>query len=174
MIDPTVFCEGVERWAALRTPARWEKAVADALAGAAVPVFLPLLTRRTIVGRRRDARVPVFGGYLFCSEPDFLGNRAVPTATRAKVAQILRPPEPARLRAELKAVADLLQDRELVQEKFVGGVGQIVRITGGPLAGHQGPIVRAQPNRWQLILEISFLGARLEVEVDERSVERVG
>ena len=50
----------------------------------------------------------------------------------------------------------------------------MVRITGGPMTGYQGKIVRVKPNRWQVVLEVSFLGARLEVEVDERLVERVG
>ena len=34
-------------------------------------------------------------------------------------------------------------------------------------------VVRVKPSRWQLVLEVSFLGARLEVEVDERLVEKV-
>ena len=158
----------------MRTPARWEKRLADALAAAEVPVYLPLMTRLTVSeGRRRTARVPVFGGYLFCSERDFLGNPAVPDGTRAKIAQVLRPPAPDQLRAELRAVADLLADRELIQERTVGRVGDVVRITCGSLAGYEGPIVRVEPNRWQVVLEISFLGARLEVEVDERLVERV-
>jgi hypothetical protein len=174
VMDPSCFPHGVDRWVALRTPARWEKRLADALAAAEVPVYLPLMTRLTVSdGRRRAARVPVFGGYLFCSELDFLGNKSVPPATRAKIAQVLRPPAADRLRAELEAVADLLADRELIQERTVGRVGDVVRITGGSMAGYEGPIVRVEPHRWQVVLEISFLGARLEVEVDERLVERV-
>jgi hypothetical protein len=174
LIDPNRFPHGVHRWVALRTPARWEKRLADALATANVPVYLPLMTRLTVSdGRRRAVQVPVFGGYLFCSEPEFLGNPAVPAGTRAKIAQVLRPPAPDRLRAELRAVADLLADRELIQERTVGRVGDVVRITGGSMTGYEGPIVRVEPQRWQVVLEISFLGARLEVEVDERLVERV-
>jgi transcription antitermination factor NusG len=69
-------------------------------------------------------------------------------------------------------MAQLLTNRELVQQRLVGQVGDVVRITGGSLRGYQGKIVRVQPNRWQVVLEISFLGARLDVEVDERMVER--
>jgi hypothetical protein len=168
------FPEGVTRWAALRTAARWEKKLADLLSAAGVPVFLPTMTRLTsYTSRRRTVQVPVFGGYVFCSEPDFLGSPAVTPGTRAKVAQVLRPPDPERLRSELRAIAELLTDRELVQERLVGSVGDVVRIVGGPLTGFQGTVVRVKPNRWQLVLEVSFLGARLEVEVDERLVEKV-
>ena len=168
------FPEAVTRWAALRTAARWEKKLADLLSAAGVPVFLPTMTRLTsYTSRRRTVQVPVFGGYVFCSEPDFRGSAAVTPGTRAKVAQVLRPPDPERLRAELRAIAELLTDRELVQERLAGAVGDVVRIVGGPLTGYQGTVVRVKPNRWQLVLEVSFLGARLEVEVDERLVEKV-
>jgi transcription antitermination factor NusG len=173
-VDAIEFPEAVERWAALRTAARWEKKLAGLLAAAGVPVFLPLMTRLTAYqGKRRMVRVPIFGGYVFCSEPDFLGNKQLTPGTRSKVAQILRPPDQLGLQAELKSIAHVLTDRELVQERLAGAVGDAVRITGGPLIGHEGVVVRAKPNRWVLVLEISFLGARLEVEVDERLVERV-
>ena len=168
------FPAHVERWVALRTAARWEKKLADSLATVGVPVFLPLLSRiTTYKDKQRESLLPVFGGYVFCSEADFVGNRAVTPGVRSKVAQVLKPPNPDTLRAELLAVAELLTDRTLVQERLVGGVGDVVRITGGPLTGYAGTIVKSKPNKWLLILEVSFLGARLEVEVDERLVERV-
>jgi transcriptional antiterminator RfaH len=174
MLDTPPFPSGVERWAALRTAARWEKKLAQVLIAAGVPVFLPLMTRFTTShGKRRSARVPVFPGYLFASEPDFLTNKRLTPGTRAKVAQILRPPDAPTLRSELTGIADLLTDRQLVQERLAGGVGDVVRVIGGPLAGHEGRIVRVKPNRWILVIEISFLGARMEAEVDERLIEKV-
>jgi hypothetical protein len=174
MIESTRFPAGVERWAALRTAARWEKKLADVLAAAGVPVFLPLMTRFTTShGKRRSARVPVFPGYLFAAEPEFLGSKRLTPGTRAKVAQVLRPPDPDTLRTELHGIADLLADRQLVQERLVGGVGDVVRVVGGPLAGHEGRVVRVKPNRWVLVIEVSFLGARMEAEVDERLIEKV-
>jgi transcription antitermination factor NusG len=172
--DPITFPAAVERWAALRTAARWEKKLAAALAVAGVPVFLPLLTRFTTShGKRRSAAVPLFPGYVFCSETDFLTSKKLTPGTRAQVAQVLRPPDPETLRAELRGIASLLADRRLVQERLVGGVGDVVRVTGGPLGGHEGRVVRVKPNRWVLVVEVSFLGARLEAEVDERLVQKV-
>jgi transcription antitermination factor NusG len=168
------FPVAVEKWVALRTAARWEKKLANVLAEAGVPVFLPLLTRFTTShGKRRAALLPVFPGYVFCAEAEFLGNPRLTPGTRAKVAQVLRPPDPARLREELRGIAELLADRQLVQERLVGGVGDVVRVVGGPLAGHEGRVVRVKPNRWVLVVEVSFLGARLEAEVDERLIEKV-
>jgi transcription antitermination factor NusG len=174
-MTPNFFPADVERWAALRTATNWEKKLAEALRAAGVPVYLPLMTRLTeYVGKRRKVQVPVFGGYVFCSEPDFLGNRGITPGARNKIAQILRPPDPEILRAELQTLAELLCDRVLTQERLIGVVGDVVRITGGPLTGFRGTVVRTKPNRWQLVLEVSFLGARLEVDVDERMVERAG
>lgn len=174
MPDISPFPVSVERWAALRTAARWEKKLAAALAGAAVPVFLPLMTRFTTShGKRRAARVPVFPGYLFVSEQEFLGSKRLTPGTRAKVAQVLRPPDPEALLAELRGIADLLANRQLVQERLAGGVGDVVRVVGGPLAGHEGRVVRVKPNRWVLVIEVTFLGVKIEAEVDERLVEKV-
>ncbi|WP_439625435.1 transcription termination/antitermination protein NusG [Gemmata sp.] len=174
MSEQTPFPVGVEAWAALRTSARWEKQLAETLASARIPVFLPLMTRFTTShGKRRAAIVPVFSGYVFCSEPDFLTSKLLSPGTRSRVAQVLRPPDREALRIELRGIADLLKDRHLVQERLVGGVGEAVRITGGSFAGHEGRVLRAKPNRWVLVIEVSFLGARLEAEIDERMVQRV-
>lgn len=173
-MNPTPFPVEVERWAALRTAAKWEKKLAEMLAAVSVPVFLPMMSRiTTYAGKRRAVQVPLFGGYVFCSADDYLGNKSIGPATKSKVAQVLRPPTPEGLRAELLSIATILGDRELVQERVAGKVGDVVRITGGPMAGYQGTILKVRPGRWQLVLAVSFLGARLEVEVDERTVERV-
>jgi len=174
MSEQSGFPRETETWAALRTSARWEKKLAEVLGSVGIPVFLPLMTRFTTShGKRRAAIVPVFPGYLFCSEPDFLTCKRLTAGTRAKVAQVLRPPDRERLRAELGGIADLLMNRQLVQERLVGGVGDVMRITGGSLIGQEGRVLRVKPNRWVLVLEVSFLGARREVEIDERLLEKV-
>lgn len=173
-MDWPALVNSVERWVALRTAARWEKQIAQALKVAAVPVFLPLISKLTVShGRRRESQVPLFPGYLFVSEQDYLGNSRVLAATRSKVAQVLRPPNREQLRWELLNIAKVLSERRLVQERLVAGVGDTVRVVGGPLEGHIGRVVRVKPQRWALVLEISFLGLRVEAEVDERWVEKL-
>src|SRR5258708_39782519 len=106
----------VPRWAVLRTSARWEKRLTEALIAAKVPAYLPLMKKVTTYhSKRRTAEVLLFSGYVFCSETDFLGNPRVPPAVRRKVAQILRPPDPEELRRELHDIAELLCNRQLVQ-----------------------------------------------------------
>lgn len=167
----TAFDHAVERWAALRTSANWEKAVAGQLAAAGVPVFLPTLSRVTAYpGKRARAEVPLFGGYVFCSEADFAGNPRVPPTCRGRVAQILRTADQATLRAELAAVAELLTDRQLVQERVFGRAGDAVRVTGRAFTGAEGVIAGYDAARGRLVLTLTLLGAAVEVGVDESMV----
>jgi len=76
------------------------------------------------------------------------------------------------LRVELKAIADLLANRQLVQERLVGKEGERLRLVGAPLVGHE-TVVKIEPNCWRIVLGVSFLGASREVEVDEGMVERI-
>lgn len=171
---PLTVPESVAEWGALRTRPHWEKRLAGLLSERGVPVFLPLMTGlRRYASRQRLVELPVFGGYVFCSLSDFIGNPRLTRGVQSKVVRLLRAPDPEKLRGELKAVAEVLANRHLVQERFVGKVGDRVRLVGTALAGQQGTIVRAKPKSWKLVLEISFLGVSCEVEVDEPMVERV-
>jgi transcription antitermination factor NusG len=168
------FPSDVERWVALRTAARWEKSLAGALRKTGAKVYLPLMSRVSVYeDKTRTVQVPLFSGYVFCGEEDFLARSKSSSTIRAKVAQMLKPPDPARFRTELQGIAEFLADRKLVQQRTAGGIGDVVRITGGALEGYIGRIVRVNPSRWVVVLEMSFLGARQEVEVDERIVERI-
>jgi hypothetical protein len=167
-LDPSV-----EDWVALRTAARWEKKVASFLQTLGVPVFLPMMLRKSVYqSRKRTTEIPVFSGYVFCSGAGFLGNPAVPPACRAKVAQVLKPNNHNQLRQELWNVAGLLADRQLVQERLVGKPGETIRITGGSMEGYEGKIIKLKPHLWQVEIEISMLGIKLLAEVDERIIEK--
>src|SRR5438270_11471822 len=77
----------VPRWAALRTSAHWEKQIAAALSGCDIPVYLPLMSQVTVYrSKRRTADVPLFSGYVVCSETDFRDTPKVPAAIRMKIA----------------------------------------------------------------------------------------
>ncbi len=163
----------VDRWVALRTSARWEKKIAETLAVCGVPVFLPLIRKVTqYPNGRRSSDVPMFGGYVFCSEAHFVGNPKVPSTCRKQVAQILRPSDPNRLKQELSAIAEFLLDHELIQERLFGKLGDVVQIVAGPLTGTEGVIVGLKPNKKKMVLEISFLNVRMEVEVEQHVVKK--
>jgi transcription antitermination factor NusG len=161
----------VERWAALRTAARWEKKIAGDLIDAGVPVFLPLVSRLTkYANKTQTSELPMFGGYVFCSEQHFTGNERVPRATRQQVAQILRPPDYAILKTELEEIAAVTTNHRLVQERVYGQVGDRVVIMAGAMTGTEGIILQLKPNQRRLRLEVTFLGALLDVELDETLV----
>jgi transcription antitermination factor NusG len=166
---PAPFPDAVEDWAALRTSARWEKKLADDLGRVGVPVYLPTVTRLATArgGKQTTSLLPLFPGYVFCSAGGFVGNPAVPANLRSKVAQVLRPADPAPLLRELRAVADLLTDRRLVQERVVGKPGETVRVVGGPLTGSVGTVVKLKPHKYAVVVEVSLIGARLLAEIDE-------
>ena len=168
------FRSDVEKWAALRTSGRWEKKLAAGLEAAGVPVFLPLIAHTVrYASKTQTSHVPAFGGYVFCGEAEFVGNPRVTAACRKQVSQILRPSDYATLRAELTKIASFLTDHRLVQESLYGTPGGAVRIVGGPLRGQEGIIVGLKPGKRVLVLEVSFLGARLDAEVDEADVEKI-
>ena len=83
-----------------------------------MPVFLPLVTRLTkYASKTQTTDLPMFGGYVFCSELHLAGNERVPRATRAQIAQILRPPDYTILKAELEGIAVVTANHRLVQER---------------------------------------------------------
>ena len=94
-------------------------------------------------------------------------------AIQSKAVRMFRDSDPDRLRRELKAIAEILANCQLVQERLVGKEGDLVRLVGTSFVGHLGTIVRVKPNRWNLVAKISVLGASCEMKVDERMVERV-
>ena len=171
--DYRIFSPQVAAWAALRTSARWEKKIAEQLAAAGVPAYLPLIERVTQYQNKKvSLEIPMFSGYVFCSADEFIDNPRIPKATRTKVAQIIRPPDDGKLRAELGQIAHVLTNHGLIQERMFGQPGETVRIVRGPLQGLEGLIVELKPKRRQLLLEVSFLGTRLEVDLNEEWIQK--
>ncbi len=163
----------VERWAALRMSARWEKQIAEALRELGVPTFLPVMTRVVrYKSKRHETEIPLFSGYVFCSEQDFRDNRQIPPGIRRRIAQLLVPPDYAVLRQELLEIAEFLSDNRLVQERLVGRPGDLVRVKGGMFAGQSAIIRKLHPDQRRLTLGITFIGVQLEVVLDEDQVER--
>ena len=170
-MDFNLLNGSIERWAALRTAARWEKKIASSLFAIGVPVFVPIITRVTkYKSKTQSTEVPMFGGYVFCSESHFTGNELIPRDTRKQIAQILRPPDYGLLKKELERITEVTSSRRLIQEKVYGQVGRRVVIVAGSFVGSEGTILQLKPNQRRLVLEISFLGVKMDVEMDETIV----
>jgi transcription antitermination factor NusG len=167
------FPDDVQHWAVLRTSARWEKKIVGALLDAGVPAYLPTLTRVVqYASKRQMTEIPLFSGYVFCSEPAFLGNPRVSQACRKLITQVLRPGDPGQLKRELQHIAEVSSNHQMIQERIYGSPGEKVRIVSGPLSGTRGIVRSLKPKKRILVLEVSFLGVRVEVEVEEHQVEK--
>lgn len=172
-MDFTTLDPEVARWTVLRTSARWEKKIAGTLSCCGVPVFLPLTRAGSNKPKSQQFEVPLFAGYIFCSESHFLGNPNVPSTCRKQIAQVLRPPDPDRLRHELGEIAAFIRDHQLVQEKIYGVKGGKVQVIAGAFSGYDGVILDLIPKKRRVVLEISFLQVRLEVEVEEHVIRKL-
>jgi transcription antitermination factor NusG len=76
------------------------------------------------------------------------------------------------LKRELQHIAEVSSNHQLIQERIYGSPGDKVRIVSGPLCGTRGVVLALKPKKRNLVLEISFLGVRVEVEVEEHQVEK--
>jgi transcription termination/antitermination protein NusG len=162
--------QAVTNWAVARTKSRCEKALAEFLQGRAVAHFLPLLPKRRVYGTHvRTSDIPLFAGYLF------FDSDALPAGEifdSRKVAQVLIPPDPAQLRAELNNLALALTEHGELRESCFGQPGQAVSVARGPFRGLQGELVRYS-GHCRLIVRVTFIGKAAELEIDEAYLEPV-
>lgn len=172
-MDARFQIDEINRWAVIRTAARWEKSVAEHLIQAGVPNYLPLMTRISrSKSKTQSAQLPLFPGYVFCGESEFRNNKSLSWTCKQKIAQLLVAPDPDRMKQELLKIAETLADRQLIQERFLGTIGDTVRIVGGPFTGQHGEIIRLIPGASRIVLEVSFLGVRVEAMIEDRFLEK--
>jgi hypothetical protein len=155
-------------WAVGLTKSRAEKAFAEYLSSRDIPVFLPVFRRRRVYGRTvHQSLIPLFPGYVFFDE------KAAPRALffeSRKLAQVLVPPDPEKLRSELSNLSCTLQSD--IRESIFGQAGSPVQVMRGPLKGVFGELVRYSAGS-RLIVRVSFIGKAVELEIDEAFVEKV-
>jgi len=157
-----------ERWSVARTKSRCEKALAEYFSELRVPYFLPLVANRRIYGRHiRRSRLPLFPGYLFFDDAILPRQRVFESR---KVAEVLAPPDPEQLRAELENLALALSVDDSLREARFGDIGREVSIKRGPFKGLHGRLTR-YASRCVLVVQVSFLGKAAELEIDEAFVE---
>ena len=158
------------RWWVLHTRARNEKAVALALAHQQVMYYLPLVrVERTYAKCRVTVLLPLFPGYLFlCGDHDTC-EKAWSTK---RVANILRVEDQGQLRAELRQVCLAVESGEKVDVFKSLSRGRRCRITGGPLRGLEGVMLR-RGHRCRMFLCVTILGQSAVVEVDGALLEPI-
>jgi transcription antitermination factor NusG len=164
-----VEAAGHADWCALRVRPRWEKLVAEALAGKGYEQLLPLYRKRSQWSDRvKVVEVPLFAGYVFC-RADF--SSPVSLVTTPGVLGILR---------FGGAVARISEDEIAGMRAITAsglpagpwpylGKGQHVRIDSGVLRGFEGVLVQIR-NEFRLVLTVEALGRSVAVEVDRAHI----
>ncbi len=157
-------------WRVLHTRARQEKAVAEALAGAGVERYLPLVKVRKRYGhRKRESLVPLFPSYVFahCTR-----ESAWRVHDSGRVAQVIEISDQLRFAREIEQIRRAIEADVGVDLHPSLVAGRRVRVRTGPLRGIEG-VVEVKPRFDRLILMVQTLGQAASVEIDADEVEAI-
>lgn len=160
----------VLRWFAVHTRSRHEKSASEQLHHREIETFLPLYrcTRRWQNGDH-EVHLPLFPGYTF-----------VRIALRDRL-RVLKVPGVVRL-VGFNGIAAPLEDQDVegLRRALAAGVkaaphpyltvGRRVRITAGPLNGHEGILVRRK-GALRVVLSIDLIQRSVLVDLDAHELE---
>ena len=168
----TLASESGGHWHAVHTRYQHEKAVAQALSGKGLHVFLPIYCA-THLWRRRPVRLqlPLFPGYLFLQggldrQLRILSTPGVVGLVKSGVHAAVVPPE------QIAAVRRLMEDASRVVPHDYLHSGDRVMVTSGPLQGIEGILIRTK-GAFRLVVSMELLGRAAAVEIDISCVQRV-
>jgi transcription antitermination factor NusG len=152
------------------TAARWQWAQ-GAIAELGYPTYCPIevnWVRDPRTDKRGRKSRPLIDGYLFVQVPDrrFDRIKAVP-----EVASFLGVPEPREVPAALVArlmVAEAARefDRAKQPQRYAPGLGDRVKITGGPYSGFTAKVLSAKSGAGRVRVMLDLFG-KASVEVDK-------
>jgi transcription antitermination factor NusG len=161
-------------WHVLWTNSHCEQLVCEQLEARGFHPFLPRMAIwSTRAGRRRQVQVPMFPGYVFLNDALDRHGHVEARKTRG-VVRVLgegweRPavvPE-----AEIEPLRRLIDARVAALPYPFLREGRRVRLTAGPLAGLEGIVVKARPEKGLLILSVNLLQRSVATEVEWTHVE---
>jgi transcription antitermination factor NusG len=156
-------------WYALHTCARHEKCVAQQIEERSIACFLPLYRSvRRWKDRRKVLELALFPGYVFVrlAPQDRLRVLQLPSAVRL----VSFNGQPAVLpESEIEALRQRLTGGSMEPHPYLR-VGRRVRVSGGPMQGLEGIIVRRK-DRCRVVFSLDLLMRSVAVEVDESDLE---
>ena len=158
------------RWWVLHTKARQEKALSRELFARQTAFFLPVVGRRSNLGKRATSSyVPLFPGYVFMHGTE---SDRVETLRTNRVSRIIDVPDPDCLVDDLQRLHRLiLADAPLtVESRFT--VGNQVRVRSGAFQGIEGRVLK-RCGKTRLWVAIDFLQQGASVELDDCILEPV-
>lgn len=162
-----------EVWFAVQTRYRFEKRVAEQLAGKGIGVFLPLRKEnRDWSDRKKVIMVPLFPGYAFVRSDRSVVRRLLVLQTGgvmgfvsfAGTAAIVPPKQIEHLQLLLA------EDVPFTLSPFVE-MGQRVRIRGGCLHGVEGLLT--QRDKGKLVISIESIQRSLAIEIQGHELELI-
>jgi transcriptional antiterminator RfaH len=157
-------------WSVLHTKPRQEKSLARELYRRAVPFYVPLVPRRSLIrGRAMTAYVPLFPGYLFllANQPERLA-----ALTTNRVVRALPVGNQEGLRHDLQQVQRLIASKQPLTLEGALIPGALVEISAGPLAGLKGKIRRGASG-CRFVVEVDFIQQGASILVDEAYLTRI-
>jgi len=161
-----------ECWIAVQVRPRYELTTARILRNKGYEEFVPTCrSKRQWSDRRREIEMPLFTGYVFCRIKAEICGPIVTTPGVIRILSIGK--KIARIEdSEIEAIQAVVKSGMNVQPYPYLNVGDIVRITNGPLTGVEG-IVTKYNNRRHLILSVNMVQRAVLVEIDGWSVAPV-
>src|SRR5262245_17214544 len=161
--------EEERRWWALYTRSRCEKELMRRLRALEIPHYGPTMEKRgrTPQGRIRTAFVPLFANYVF-----FYGDPSQRYAalTTNCVSRDLPVFDGRQLAFDLRQLRQLLISGAPVLPESRLEPGARVRVSTGPLTGHEGTVLRRR-GETRLLVAVRFLQQGASVQIDECDLE---
>jgi transcription antitermination factor NusG len=162
-----------DRWYAVYTYPRHEKAVKEQLESKFVEAFLPTFVSEN---RWKDRRVrihtPLFPGYVFTRIN--LSERSKMFAVPGVIRMLSFNGTPAPIDdSEIEAVRLCLEQGATLEPYPLFQVGDRVRVRSGVLEGLEGLVSRCKSER-RLIVPISLINQSVAVEIDVQLLEPLG
>src|SRR5262245_30994247 len=161
-----------EFWYALKVRPRFERSVVAHLRNRGYDPFLPCYSvKRHWSDRVKSIELPLFPGYLFCQ---FDINSRFPIITTPGVNFVVgvgRVPEPIG-QHEIESIRRVVNSGLRYEPYPYLGVGQVVQVEQGALAGVYGLVMDVK-NSCRLIISINLLKRSVATEIDRRWVKPV-
>ncbi len=152
-------------WYALQVRPRFEKVVSRNLQGKGYEEFLPLYRRDSRWSdRTKEIELPLFPGYIFCK---FNVLQRLPVLMIPGVNSVVGVGKnwmPIEER-ELDDVRAVLKSGSNCEPWPFLGLGQLVEVARGPLAGTQGLVTRVKDS-YRLVISVNLLQRSVAVEID--------
>lgn len=180
--EPNVFPENLlqgfttepvcmeRNWWAVYTKPRQEKSLTRQLISQSVPVYLPLVEKKSLVnGRRIKSQMPVFSSYLFVYGNSQERLKALETN---RIVQMISAPHTEEMTEDLQRIQMLISSGAAITIESQISKGDRVRIKHGSLMGLEGVVVTRR-NESRLLISVKFLQQGVSVLLEDFQVEKL-